>query len=172
MEKQRVKYTVMAKRMGRTWSSIRNRILILRKKRGIQPLPRLHQNGELEERVRTLCIPGVPDSDVANILGITRSAIRKVRKRLGIPPGCTQHIRQRKPERANISRTAKIIRLYASNKGIGMIDAEIARILNSSRQSVGKTRRTLGLPTIDRCEKMYPVREIVQPRIYTIRGEM
>lgn len=114
----------------------------------------MRKNGELREWVRRLCIPGVPDSAVANILGIGRDSICKTRISLGIPAMCNQYGRIKKAEEANISIRAKIIRLYASNNGIGMTDASIAKILGMSRQSVGNIRRELGLETINRTEKI------------------
>jgi len=138
-------YETIGKKLGRTKDSINGKVRSMRYRRGEKPLPRLHKPGELIERVKTLCIPGVPDSAVAGILGVTRTAIKEARKRANIPSGCRQHAKIASPERANISTRAKIIRLYS---GVGKCNTEIANILGISKQWVYKVLLEFNLPTL------------------------
>ncbi len=168
-----IKYGTIAKILNRPYGSISGRVTRHRLPRGYQPLPKLHKPGELMERVRTLCIPGVPDSAVANILGVTRTAIKSARKRVNIPPGCKQNVRQKKPQEANISDGAKVIRLYA---GIGRTTKQIADIMGVPYFTVQYYLRKYNLQAIRKTEYIDPDKQrkldreanAFKPRVYSI----
>lgn len=140
-----MKYGAIAKKLYRTYDAVHGQAARIRKKRGYQPLPRLHKKGELGKWVKKLCIPGVPDSAVGNILGVHRATIKYARERNGIPPGCKMHARLKKPEDADISIEAKFLRLYA---GVGRSDVEISKTLHRSKQTISRYRRLFGLHAI------------------------
>lgn len=173
MLQQGIKYGTIAKVLNRPYGSISGRITRHRLPRGYEQLPRLHKPGELMERVRTLCIPGVPDSAVADILGVTRTAIKNARKRISIPPGCKQNVRQKKPQDANISDGAKVIRLYA---GVGRTTKQICDILNLPYFTIQYYLRKYNLEVLRKTEYTNPDKQrkldreanIFKPRVYSI----
>lgn len=137
-----VKFAVIAKRLGRSYSAVAQRASTFP---GRDRVPRIHRPGELSKWVARLCIPGVSDSDVGGILGVTRRAVWSTRRRLGIPPGCRKHGKRCRPERAPEGNDARFLRLYS---GVGRSDGEIAELMGVSKWVVYRTRRGFGLPGV------------------------
>lgn len=138
-----VSYGEIARQLNRSYTSVAQRAF---KVSGRERLPRVHQKGELAERVRTLCVPGVSDRVVADILGVSVGTIRVCRKRRNIPPGLPPNGKYPKdPCRMNISNKAKIIWLYASNNGIGMPSYEIAKRVGLTESAVSAALKKLDL---------------------------
>ncbi len=156
-------YAAIAKALGRSYSSVAQRVF---KVSGRERLPRLHKPGELAERVKTLCIPGVPDAAVGGILGVSRQAVYLTRKRNGVPRTCRPHAKlHRDPAKAPISTRAKFLRLYS---GVGVASKEIAKGIGVSESRVAKLVRdysleALGAPAVN--EAFAPESTIIDSRL-------
>lgn len=142
-----LKHAAIAKRLSRTTRAVAHKIRALRRRHGLSlPDPRQHASGQLSEAVCRLCIPGVADVAVADILGVSRHTVAKCRKRLGIPPGMPQHVNTKRivPEPTpHGGIAAKVVRLYGQ---LGMNDRELARRIGCSQPGVYRARTKLGLP--------------------------
>jgi len=139
--------------IGRSRSGVRLRLWSLKRRLGIVNRINYRERGrgELSATVRRMCLPGVPDSAVANVLGVHRWTVGKTRKRLGIPPGvssggtCVPRVPV-PPEGERLSwfdLKVAVILYGAANHGIGMGDSEIARLTGHSRGSVWMCRKEL-----------------------------
>lgn len=103
---------------------------------------------EREQRVRTLWAENLSDSEIARQIGISRSGVANIRRRLGllgVAPGSKQH----KPcapasepvTRIQTPHERRIHALWAT----GASDLEIARRMAVSTPSVQRVRERLGL---------------------------
>ncbi|AWM38690.1 Helix-turn-helix domain of resolvase [Gemmata obscuriglobus] len=138
------KLATVAKRLNRSYSAVAQRAFRVS---GRERLPRLHKAGELEERVRSLSVPGVPDAVVAGILGVTRQTVLKTRQRLGIPQSVPPNGKlPRDPaKRSDLSIAAKVLWLYS---GVGRSDVVIAKRIGVSRTTVRDYRLKFNLPAL------------------------
>lgn len=150
------KAIVSARRLGRTESGVHQKIAALKRKRGLQStVPRQHRVGELAAKIRKLCLPGVPDSAVAAVLGIHRNGVSRARRRLGIPPGVPQGwrgIHWPKPPvpspggKLSVQELKVAIILYvARNHGIGASNSELSRLTGHMRQNIHEHKIRLGI---------------------------
>jgi hypothetical protein len=147
---QGIKVVVIAHRLGRTYGAVKNKLKVLKRTKGVQTKPPPDRaKGELQKAVRRLHVPGVCDQDVADILGVTKSAVCHVRRSLKLPAWRKRGGGGRKQWVLGDpgGLPAAIIRLY----GVwGRSDAEIAHLTGEPRFRVTYHREKLGIPACGR----------------------
>lgn len=85
-----VKYEVIAKKLGRSFRSVAQKLRVLKQLDGgfdPQRLVPKRPKGTLEERVKQLWRPGIADAWLGNLLDVHKTLIGVTRRRLGIPRG-------------------------------------------------------------------------------------
>jgi len=141
----------IAERLGRTLRATHHQIAKARAKahKRRHP-PKTFKAGELAAWVRKLSLPGVPDADIAAILGTGRIVVTKCRIRLGIPRryfggGSFKRVRPVKEGEkvSGASLKALVIRYKARHPEFTY--AEIAERVRCHPYTVGLILRNLGL---------------------------
>lgn len=169
-----IPYSAIARKLDRSIDSIHGKIRTIRYRNGIEKLPRIHKPNELAKKVKLLCIPGVPDRVVGEILGVTRTMIRTTRKRLGIPNQCEANKKfPRDITKTSLSVPAKILWLYS---GVGRTIRQIADKLCVVYYVVRDYLDKFKLGAIRKTEYIHPkerqklAREAnrFKPRVYSI----
>ncbi len=88
--KNDVKYEVIAKKLGRSFRSVAQKLRILKRLDGSFDSQRLvpkRPKGTLEKRVKLLWRPGIADAWLGNLLDVHKTLIGVTRRRLDIPRG-------------------------------------------------------------------------------------